>query len=211
MKLNIYINNKMSDDKAIKIILLGEAGVGKTNLIRVAIGKEFVTNSKSTLTSSYCEAKIEVNKKIYKYYLWDTAGQETYRSLNKLFIKDSKIIIIVFAINDKASFEQVDYWYKSVKELLGDEGYIIVLVGNKSDLYEEEDVKQQEIEAKANEMKAEYKVTSAYTDAIGFRAFLNETLEKYINKFNPEEYTGKSSFKIEQNKKKDQPEKKKCC
>ena len=173
-----------------------------------------MTNSKSTLTSSYCEAKIEVNKKIYKYYLWDTAGQETYRSLNKLFIKDSKIIIIVFAINDKASFEQVDYWYKSVKELLGDEGYIIVLVGNKSDLYEEEDVKQQEIEAKANEMKAEYKVTSAYTDAIGFRAFLNETLEKYINKFNPEEYTGytgKSSFKIEQNKKKDQPEKKKCC
>ena len=201
----------MTDDKAIIIILLGEAGVGKTNLIRVAIGKEFMTDIKSTLTSSYCEAKIEVNKKIYKYYLWDTAGQETYRSLNKLFIKDSKIIIIVFAINDKASFEQVDYWYKSVKELLGDEGYIIVLVGNKSDLYEEEDVKQQEIEAKANEMKAEYKVTSAYTDAIGFRAFLNETLEKYINKFNPEEYTGKSSFKIEQNKKKDQPEKKKCC
>ena len=160
----------MSDDKAIKIILLGEAGVGKTNLIRVAIGKEFMTNSKSTLTSSYCEAKIEVNKKIYKYYLWDTAGQETYRSLNKLFIKDSKIIIIVFAINDKASFEQVDYWYKSVKELLGDEGYIIVLVGNKSDLYEEEDVKQQEIEAKANEMKAEYKVTSAYTDAIDLQS-----------------------------------------
>ena len=204
----------MSDDKAIKIILLGEAGVGKTNLIRVAIGKEFESNTQSTLTSSYCEAKIELNNKIYRYFLWDTAGQETYRSLNKLFIKDSKIIIIVFAINDKPSFEQVDYWHKSVKELLGDEGYTIALVGNKSDLYEEEVVKQQEIEKKAKEMGVVYKVTSAYTDAKGFKLFLNEILEKYINKFNPEEYTGytgKSSFKIEQNKKKDQPEKKKCC
>ena len=64
----------MSDDKAIKIILLGEAGVGKTNLIRVAIGKEFDSNIQSTMASSYCEDKIEVNKKTYKYYLWDTAG-----------------------------------------------------------------------------------------------------------------------------------------
>ena len=180
-------------------------------MIRVAIGKEFDLNTQSTLASSYCEAKIEVNKKTYKYFLWDTAGQEVYRSLNKLFIKDSKIIIIVFAINDKPSFDQVDYWYKNVKDLLGDEGYEIALVGNKSDLYEEEAVKHQEIEAKAKEMKAVYKVTSAYTDAKGFRLFLNETLEKYINRFNPEEYKGKSSFKIEQNKKRDEHEKKKCC
>ena len=203
----------MSDDKAIKIILLGEAGVGKTNLIRVAIGKEFESNTQSTLTSSYCEAKIELNNKIYRYFLWDTAGQETYRSLNKLFIKDSKIIIIVFAINDKPSFEQVDYWHKSVKELLGDEGYTIALVGNKSDLYEEEVVKQQEIEKKAKEMGVVYKVTSAYTDAKGFKLFLNEILEKYINKFNPEEYKRRSSFMIKQNKKqeKEETEKKKCC
>jgi len=201
----------MSDDKAIKIILLGESGVGKTNLIRVAIGKEFDPNTRSTLASSYCEDKIEVNNKTYRFFLWDTAGQEIYRSLNKLFIKDSKIILIVFAINDKGSFDQIDYWYKNVKDLLGDEGYEIALVGNKSDLYEVEAVKQQEIEAKAKEMKAAFKVTSAYTDAKGFRLFLNETLEKYIKRFNPEEYKGKSSFVIDKKKKKDETEKKKCC
>ena len=58
------------------MILLGESGVGKTNLIRIAIGKEFDTNSSATLTSSYCESQITVDKKLYKYYLWDTAGQE---------------------------------------------------------------------------------------------------------------------------------------
>ena len=203
----------MSDDKAIKIILLGEAGVGKTNLIRVAIGKEFDPNAQSTLTSSYCESQIEVNNKKYRYFLWDTAGQETYRSLNKLFIKDSKIVLIVFAINDKESYNQVDYWYKSVKELLGNEGYIVGLVGNKSDLYEEEAVKQQEIENKAKEMGVMFKVTSAYTDSKGFKLFLDEILQQYINQFNPEEYTGKkgkNSFKIDDTKK-DAPEKKKCC
>jgi small GTP-binding protein len=203
----------MSDDKAIKIILLGEAGVGKTNLIRVAIGKEFDPNAQSTLTSSYCESQIEVNNKKYRYFLWDTAGQETYRSLNKLFIKDSKIVLIVFAINDKESYNQVDYWLKSVKELLGNEGYIVGLVGNKSDLYEEEAVKPQEIESKAKEMKVKFKVTSAYTDSKGFKSFLDEILQQYINQFNPEEYTGKkrkNSLKID-NSQKDVPEKKKCC
>ena len=60
--------------------------MGKTNLIRVSIGKEFEVNSNSTLSSSYCEAQIKVDKNYYLYYLWDTAGQEKYRSLNQLFI-----------------------------------------------------------------------------------------------------------------------------
>ena len=76
----------MSDDKGIKVILLGESGVGKTNLIRIAIGEKFEINPVSTISSSFCESQITVGNKKYKYYLWDTAGQEKYRSLNKLFI-----------------------------------------------------------------------------------------------------------------------------
>ncbi len=198
----------MSEYKPIKLILLGESGVGKTNLIRVAIGKEFVADVSATLTSSYCESKITVDKKVYKYFLWDTAGQEKYRSLNQLFIKDSKIILLVFAINTRESFKQVDFWHKYVKDLLGDEDYIFALIGNKSDLYEADDVvKDDEIEAKAKEFGIKYKVTSALTDAVGFRDFLNGILEDYINKYHPEEYKGKNSFKIDQNGKSG----KKCC
>ena len=198
----------MSEYKPIKLILLGESGVGKTNLIRVAIGKEFVSNISATLTSSYCESKITVDKKLYKYFLWDTAGQEKYRSLNQLFIKDSKIILLVFAIDTRESFNQIDFWHKYVKDLLGEDNYIIALIGNKSDLYEAEDVvKDDEIEAKAKEFGIKYKVTSALTDASGFRKFLNEILEDYINKYHPEEYKGANSFKINQKDKNG----KKCC
>ena len=198
----------MSEYKPIKLILLGESGVGKTNLIRVAIGKEFVADVSATLTSSYCESKITVDKKVYKYFLWDTAGQEKYRSLNQLFIKDSKIILLVFAINTRESFKQVDFWHKYVKDLLGNEDYIFALIGNKSDLYEADDVvKDDEIEAKAKEFGIKYKVTSALTDAVGFRDFLNGILEDYINKYHPEECKGKNSFKIDQNGKSG----KKCC
>ena len=196
----------MSEYKPIKLILLGESGVGKTNLIRVAIGKEFDSNVSATLTSSYCESKITVDKKLYKYFLWDTAGQEKYRSLNQLFIKDSKIILLVFAINTRDSFKQVDFWHKYVKDLLGEDDYIFALIGNKSDLYEENDVvKDEEIEAKAKELKMKFKVTSALTDAVGFRNFLNEILQDYINTYHPQEY--KNSFQINS----DDKGGKKCC
>ena len=115
----------MEDDRGIKVVLLGESGVGKTNLIRVSTGKGFEKNENSTITSAYYEEETYINKKRYSYFLWDTAGQEIYRSLNKIFIKDSKIVMIVFAINSKQSFEQIDFWYKYVRDILGDDGYII--------------------------------------------------------------------------------------
>ena len=62
----------------IKMILVGESGVGKTNLIRIAIGEKFEINPVSTISSSFCESQITVGNKKYKYYLWDTAGQEKY-------------------------------------------------------------------------------------------------------------------------------------
>ena len=103
------------------------------------------------MANSYCESQTIFNNKKYRYFLWDTAGQEKFRSMNQLFIKDSKIILIVFAINFKKSFTLIDYWYKYVKDQLGENGYIVSLVGNKSDLYEEDNtVKDKEIMEKAN-------------------------------------------------------------
>ena len=204
-----------SDDKPIKVILLGESGVGKTNLIRVAAGKQFELKTESTLANSYCESQTVVNNKTYIYFLWDTAGQEQFRSMNQLFIKDSKIIFIVFAINDEKSFTLIDYWYKFVKDQLGENGYIVSLVGNKSDLYEEENtVDDKVIERKANELGIKLKVTSAKTDADGFRKFLDEILADYINKYyDNNELRKHSSFKINSLNEDDQnhKEKKKCC
>ena len=199
------------DDKPIKTILLGESGVGKTNLIRISTGKSFDINTNSTLANSYCEDKIKIENKEYIYFLWDTAGQEKYRSMNQLFIKDSKIIFIVFSIDSKKSFDQIDFWYKSVIDQLGKKGYIISLIANKSDLYEEDNIiKDEEIEKKAKELGIKYKITSAKTDPDGFRIFLNEMLTEYINKYY-EEFKELNSFKIKPKKKKGNKEKNKCC
>ena len=216
----------MSDDRGIKVILLGEAGVGKTNLIRVALGKEFELDSDSSVTSAFFDSRVFVNNKEFKYCLWDTAGQELYRSINKIFIKDSKVILIVFAINSRHSFEEIDFWYNYVNEILGEGDHIIALVANKSDLYENQEISDEEINKKAESMKLKLKLTSAAKDGVGFRDFLEELLKEYIKKLNPEQEAEKKTetFKIEMDPKdnennnnnnggtqKNGKQKKKCC
>ena len=150
----------------IKIILLGEAVVGKTNLILVATDKGFDPNGEASLTNTYCEYTIHVDNYSYKCFLWDTIGQEKYRALSKLYIKHSKIILIVFAINNRKSFQHVDFWYKNIKEEIGDDSYIVSLIKNKKDLFEAEDVvENDEIKEKAKELGVKFKVTSARTEA----------------------------------------------
>jgi len=121
----------------IKIILLGESGVGKTNLIYAFLNYGFQENPGCTLASFSFEAEYNYKNKSYTYTIWDTAGQEQYRSINKIFIRDSKIILIVYSIDNRKSFNEVDFWIKYVKENLKDDKYIIALVANKNDLYED--------------------------------------------------------------------------
>ena len=166
----------MSDELTqdyIKIILLGESGVGKTNLINVAVGNSFNANSHSSLTSSYFKGSILLNKKEFIYILWDTAGQEAYRSLNAFFIKNSKIVIFVFSIESRKSFDELDG------------NYIRAIVGNKCDLINEQVVQEKEAEeyAKKNDMKIKF--TSALSDPTGFKNFLNELIIDYLKKANP--------------------------
>ena len=209
----------MIEDRGIKVILLGEAGVGKTNLIRVAMGKKFEKNVDATISSAFYGSKIDYNEKTYQYCLWDTAGQEVYRSLNKIFIKDSKIIIIVFSIINRDSFTGIDFWINYVKEILKEDSYIMAIVGNKIDLYDEQQIPDNEIEKKIKDLGLKSKITSAATDAQGFRKFLNELLKEYINKYidksNPQENPISNSFTIIQSKHKKKKEKEKkeskCC
>ena len=185
----------MEDDKIIKIILLGESGVGKTNLIQVALDQPFQKEKISTLISSYYESEIIIQNKKYIYTLWDTAGQEVYRSLNKTFIKDSKIVILVFAINNRKSFEEIDYWINSVKESLEENKYIMALVANKSDLIEEQEVPDEEIMKKGEELNIKVKITSAAEDSVGFKMFLEELLKDLVKSGIPLEK--KKTFNLE--------------
>ena len=189
----------MTDDKGIKVILIGETGVGKTNLIRAVLGKEFDASSESSLTSSFYEEFVLVNGKNYSYNLWDTAGQEVYRSMNKIFIKNAKIVLVVFAIDSKNTFEQVDFWYNYAKEILGEDGYTIALVGNKNDLYEKQEIPDEEINKKAEELKVKLKITSSKEDRVGFKEFLEELLTEYIKQNFKEDAKNENNNKTNDN------------
>ena len=206
--------------KGIKIILLGESGVGKTNLIRITTGEEFEQNSMSSSSGSYKEGTyISSTNKKYSYHLWDTAGQEAYRSLNKIFIKNAKVVIFVYAIDNEPSFKELPYWIDLAKNELGND-FVMGIVANKIDLYEEQQVKEEVAIKFAQKKNIKFRATSALTEPLGFKSFLEELLIDYIKKIDPSckdkvpEYGGnnENSFTLKKsgiiNKKKD---KKKCC
>ena len=172
----------MNDDDAheVKTILVGMSGTGKTNMINVLTGHKFDSVKFSTTTSSFVDKYITIKKKKYRLEIWDTAGQEQFRSLTNIFIKDSKIVVIVYDITNKKSFEEVDYWVNTVKELLGEEP-VFGLAGNKKDLFQEEEVEEEDGENKAKEIGAIFKLTSAKT-GLGINDFMQSLLEEYIKK-----------------------------
>ena len=168
--------------KDIKIILLGETGVGKTNLINVFFGLKFEDQIDSTL-ASYCnEGKFNYNNESYNYAIWDTAGQEKFRTISKLFIRDAQIILIVYSIINRKTFEQVNFWLNLVKENLENNTYILGLVANKIDLYEHQIVTDEEGKKIAKENNIDFLVTSALKSPETFRKFVNKLLVKYIEK-----------------------------
>ena len=131
--------SKKKEQEEIKVILVGEAGTGKTSLINSAIGIEFKDFLPSSATNSFAPKEIKIDGKKYILNLWDTIGQEQFRSLTKIFIKDSKIVIFVYDITNYKSFEEVDFWLNTVKEKVGYTS-IIGLAGNKKDLFQKEEV-----------------------------------------------------------------------
>ena len=188
-----------SDNIEFKIALIGEPEVGISSLIKLATGKSF--EDEPDLTKKYYKETIVYNNHSYTYILWEPFGMQRHRPFTKLFIKNARIVLIIFAINNKKSFEEVDYWYKYIKDTMGtDEKCIIALVGNKSDLHDEQEVSNEEIEKKANELNIKYKIISAKTGGERFKIFFNELLEEYINKYLSEKIKT-STFKIEANKK----------
>ena len=206
-----------TDEDDIKIILLGQSGVGKTNLINVFIGKQFDSSANTTSTSYCFEGEYNYNNKSYRYNLWDTAGQEKFRAINKMFIRGSKIILIVYSIDYKQSFDEIDFWINSVKENLGDDKYIMGLVANKSDLYLKQQVKDEEGKEVAKKYGIDFLTTSALTDAESFKEFLHKLLEDYIKMVNVDQ-SGKgkakgknNNIKINNDNKNDDLNKKKCC
>ena len=134
--------------------------------------------------------------------------------MNKLFIKNAKIVLLVYAINAKETFQQIDFWANYVKDILEEGSYILGLVANKSDLYLEQQVPDEEGEKFAKDHEIKYVVTSALSNVEGFKQFVNELIEDYINKIEnkSEKKPSDRGFSINTNQKLEkQRERNSCC
>ena len=170
------------EEERIKIILLGNSP-GKTSLINSLIGLKFNENTLSTLTPSYTEKVIEIGNKKYYVNLWDTCSQEKYISVTKLFFKDSDILILVYDITNKRSFEDLPFWLQAFNNYIGNVP-IIGVVGNKKDLYKKKEVNEEEAKEYANKINAFFTLTSAKNDPSSFYSFIRDLLKEYIKKKN---------------------------
>ena len=167
----------------LKVILLGDVGVGKTNIISRYLSGEFNPSLNPTVGSSYGEKRIKKEGITYLLKVWDTVGQEKYNSITKLFVQGSHIIILVYSIDNLQSFQKLDFWHNFIKNTLKDDTYILAVIGNKRDLYENELVTEEEGKKYAEKMNANYALLSAKTDRQNIINFFDILLNEYINKF----------------------------
>ena len=149
-----------------KVVIVGEAGVGKTCILSQFIENKFDEKEMSSLTTQYRRKQIElVTGQNVIFDIYDTAGQEKFRSIAKLYYKSARVVILVYDITNKGSFEEMkNYWYEQVKDIQT-ENLILAIAANKSDLYEERQVENNEGEEFAEKINAIFVETSAKNDS----------------------------------------------
>ena len=171
----------MAEPEGIKITLIGNYGVGKTSIINQYIDQTFDEANAATIGANYSEKVITKNNKEYELNIWDTAGQEKFHSVGKHFYKDAYIVCLVYDITSQDSLVQLkEIWYPDIKKF-GEKYTILAVVGNKSDLYENDNLAD-ENQAKefAQSINAIFMLTSAKTGD-GIEKLFDTLVDKFLS------------------------------
>ena len=172
----------MNEPTSIKVVLLGESGVGKTSIINQFISKKFNPKMSTSVSAQFTSKIMEFpeQNRTLRFDIWDTVGQEKYRSLTKIFYKDAKIIIFVYDITTEYSFNALQtYWYTETVDNTDGEP-IYAVCANKYDLYDKAVVKTEDGKKFADKIKAIFQNTSAKSDT-GINILFENLGKKIIN------------------------------
>ena len=164
-----------------KVVLVGDSGVGKTCIIQRYVNNNYNENTESTSASTYTYKVVDYKQfnKSISFDIWDTAGQELYRALAKNFYLNASIGILVYDVRRKESFESIkDYWYEQLK-VSGEENMVFGVAGNKCDLFQEEQVSEDEGKKFAKSIGAVFHLTSC-KESIGIDELFEECGKKYL-------------------------------
>ena len=144
---NIRVENLPEDypqyDLSFKLIFIGDSGVGKSCLTTKAVKNNFEEYYQATVGFEFLTFNMKVNDKIIKLQIWDTCGQEIYKSLISNFYRNSSLACLIYAIDNKESFNHAEMWLNDLKSQSNPD-IRIFLVGNKADLEEDRKVSKEE-------------------------------------------------------------------
>lgn len=151
---------------SIKLVLLGEAAVGKSSIVLRFVSNDFSENKEPTIGAAFLTQRVNINDHIVKFEIWDTAGQERFASLAPMYYRNAQAALVVYDVTKPQSFIKARHWVKELHEQASQD-IIIALIGNKIDLLEDDPdsrkVAQEEGEKLAEEENLLFFETSAKT------------------------------------------------
>ncbi|KAL4273482.1 hypothetical protein GQ457_13G003840 [Hibiscus cannabinus] len=147
-------------DYLFKLVLIGDSGVGKSNLLSRFARNEFNLESKSTIGVEFATRSIRVDDKVVKAQIWDTAGQERYRAITSAYYRGAVGALLVYDVTRHVTFENVERWLKELRNHT-DSNIVIMLVGNKADLRHLRAVSTEDAKAFAEKENTYFMETSA--------------------------------------------------
>ena len=166
----------------IKLILVGNSDVGKSSIISQYVNKEISDTHLSTITNEKLKKIVKIKDKELELDIWDTVGQENFRSVNKIFMKKAEIVLLVYDITNRKSFDELEFWYEQVIENCSDSIVVIAIAANKSDLYEEQNVDFDEGKEFAKKKSINIIEETSSLDFENIDSLFNKILLEYIDK-----------------------------
>ena len=159
-----------------KFIIIGDSSVGKSNLLLRYLNNKFEDEYQSTIGVEFGAKNLEIDNINYRIQLWDTAGQEQFRSITRAYYQNSVCAIVVYDISNEITFKNVKDWIDDVRAQSPKNIYIM-LVGNKNDLVEKRQVSYEKGLEYANSNNINFIETSAKTGENVENVFYNCTIE----------------------------------
>ncbi|CAD8169665.1 unnamed protein product [Paramecium pentaurelia] len=181
-----------------KVVLIGDSGVGKTSILNKRIYEKFSFHTTHTELGQMNTLKLKINDKEITLKLWDTAGQEKYRTITIQFYRETKGAFLVFDMTEHQSFDNIKFWAKQLRNHGGDDVKKVILA-NKCDLTDKLVVTEEEIKELAKQINANYFIVSAYTSENIIECFDFMALELMKNCYNQQENKGLQSKQLSAN------------
>ena len=172
-------NNEENPDYLLKIVVVGNSNVGKTNIISRFCKDSFSSQTKATIGVDFTMYSLNVLGKKVKIQFWDTAGQEKYRAMSTAYYKGAHGAILVYDISNRESFFSLGLWLSEIKNQSNSVERVILL-GNKNDLAEERAVSKKQGIVYAEERELKFYEISAKLDGEGIKKAIHEYIEDLV-------------------------------